>query len=254
MGKFCNYFNLQHLYLKLMNTFLTAKWQNLIMANFEIDSSYLLPYLPKGVELDYFNGKAYISLVGFIFKDTRLFKIPIPFFGTFEEVNLRFYVIRKVGNELKRGVVFINETVPNKMVAWVANKLYKEHYTAIPTKHSWEISDTAKMIEYQWKVNNNWNKLKVNASLTKEKMKQGSLEEFIFEHYYGYTKVNETKSIEYKIKHPSWEINTVKDYNIQCDFKDFYGDDFKILNSTKPHSVMIAEGSSISVDWKRNSF
>lgn len=61
--------------------------------------------------------------------------------GTFEEVNLRFYVVRKVGNELRRGVVFINETVPNKIVAWVANKLYKEHYIAIPTKHNWTISN-----------------------------------------------------------------------------------------------------------------
>lgn len=237
-----------------MTTFLTAKWQNLIMANYEIDPSYLLPYLPKGVELDYFNGKAYISLVGFMFKDTRLFKIPIPFFGTFEEVNLRFYVIRKVGNKIKRGVVFINETVPNKTVAWVANILYKEHYIAIPTTHSWKINENNKEIEYQWLVNNNWNSLKVVANLAKQKMQPNSIEEFIFEHYFGYTKVNANHSIEYKINHPSWEINEIQDYSVKCNFKDFYGDDFEVLNSTKPHSVMLAEGSIISVDWKRYRF
>lgn len=237
-----------------MTTFLTAKWQNLIMANYEIDPSYLLPYLPKGVELDYFNSKAYISLVGFMFKQSSLFKIPIPFWGSFEEVNLRFYVTRKIGNEIRRGVVFINETVPNKTVAWVANKLYKEHYSAIPTKHLWEIKLATKEIDYQWKVNNNWNQLNVRASTTKEKMEHGSMEEFIFEHYFGYTKVNENQSIEYKINHPSWEINAVKEYSINCDFNAFYGKDFDILNSTKPHSVMLAEGSDISVDWKRTKF
>jgi uncharacterized protein YqjF (DUF2071 family) len=103
-----------------MKTFLKAQWQNLIMANYAIDAEHLLPYLPTGVELDTFEGKTYVSLVGFLFKDTRLLKVPIPFFGTFEEVNLRFYVVRKVGNEMRRGVVFINETVPNKTVAWVA--------------------------------------------------------------------------------------------------------------------------------------
>ncbi len=108
-----------------MTTFLKAHWKNLIMANYEIDPSILLPYLPKGLELDYYNGKTYVSLVGFLFKNTSLFSIPIPFWGTFEEVNLRFYVIRKEKNTIKRGVVFINETVPNKIVAWVANKLYK---------------------------------------------------------------------------------------------------------------------------------
>ncbi len=237
-----------------MKTFLTAQWQNLIMANYEIDPAILLPYLPKDVELDYYHGKTYVSLVGFLFKDSSIFNIPIPSMGTFEEVNLRFYVVRKVGNELRRGVVFINETVPNKIVAWVANKLYKEHYIATPTKHNWTISNDKKKIEYQWKVKSKWNTIKVVASAIKDKMQAGSIEEFIFEHYYGYTKVNSEHSIEYKINHPSWEINSIQDYHIDCDFEAFYGKDFDVLNSSKPQSIMLAEGSDISVDWKRVSF
>lgn len=236
-----------------MNTFLSAKWQNLIMANYEIDPSYLLPYLPQGVELDYFHGKTYISLVGFLFKDTSIFNIPIPFMGTFEEVNLRFYVVRKEGNKIKRGVVFINETVPNKIVAWIANKLYKEHYIAIPTKHKWKVSTDKKEIQYDWKVKSKWNSIQVEASAIKQKMEIGSMEEFIFEHYFGYTKVNSKHTIEYKINHPKWEINSINNYQIICDFAAFYGDGFNVLNATKPHSVMLAEGSDISVDWKRVS-
>lgn len=238
----------------MINTFLKAKWQNLIMANYEMDPSYLLPYLPKGVDLDYFQGKTYVSLVGFLFKDTSLFGIHIPFMGTFEEVNLRFYVVRKVGNETRRGVVFINETVPNKMVAWVANKLYKEHYIAIPTKRTWAISSDKREIQYQWKVNENWNSIKVETAVNRQKMAVGSIEEFIFEHYYGYTKVDASHSIEYKINHPSWEIYAIHHYQIECDFATFYGEPFRVLNITKPHSVMLAEGSAISVDWKRIPF
>ena len=234
-----------------MTTFLTAKWQNLIMANFEIDSTYLLPYLPKGVELDFYNGKTYISLVGFLFKDTKLFKVPIPLLGTFEEVNLRFYVIRKVGKKIKRGVVFINETVPNKTVAWVANKLYKEHYIAIPTKHTWNITEQTKEIEYNWLVNKKWNSLKVNASATKQKIINGSMEEFIFEHYYGYTKISDSESQEYRINHPKWRVNNVNNSSVQCDFTQMYGPDFGALSHQNPESVIIAEGSDISVDWKR---
>ena len=237
-----------------MKTFLTAKWEHLIMANYEISPAILLPYLPKGVELDYFHGKTYVSLVGFLFKDTSLFSIPIPLMGTFEEVNLRFYVTRKVGNEIRRGVVFINETVPNQLVAWVANILYKEHYIAIPTKHSWSISSEKKTIKYEWKVNSNWNSIEVEAATAKQKMDSGSMEEFIFEHYYGYTKVNSKKSIEYKISHPSWEINTIQRHDIRCDFASFYGNDFEPLNHCTPHSVMLAEGSDVRVDWKRVAF
>ena len=235
-----------------MSTFLNAKWRNLIMANYEIDPALLMPYLPKGVELDYYQGKCYVSLVGFLFENTRIFKIPIPFLGNFEEVNLRFYVVRKEAMVIKRGVVFINETVPNKIVAFIANKLYKEHYTAIPTKYNWQIDQVQKQIEYQWKVNKTWNSIKVNASTEKEKMKSGSFEEFIFEHYYGYTKVNENKSLEYKVEHPRWEINQIKDYQINCDFATFYGASFNVLNHAKPDSVMLAEGSNVRIKWKRN--
>lgn len=238
----------------MVNTFLKAKWENLIMANYEISPSCLLPYLPNGVELDFFQGKAYVSLVGFLFKDTSIFNIPIPFLGTFEEVNLRFYVVRKIGNKLRRGVVFINETVPNKTVAWVANKLYKEHYTSIPTKHNWVFKGDTKEIQYQWKVQSKWNDIQVNASATSHKMVAGSIEEYIFEHYYGYTKVDAKRSSEYKINHPSWKINDIHDYKIDCNFYAFYGNEFEVLNGAKPHSVMLAEGSEISVDWKRVSF
>ena len=237
-----------------MDTFLTAQWENLIMANYEVEPSILLPYLPKGVELDYFQGKTYVSLVGFLFRKTSIFKVPIPFMGTFEEVNLRFYVVRKVGNELRRGVVFINETVPNKLVAWVANKLYKEHYIAIPSKHNWAVTREKKEIEYQWKVQSKWNSIKVTASMTKHKMETGSIEEFIYEHYYGYTKVDPEHSIEYKVNHPVWEVNTIADYQIKCDFAASYGNDFEFLNYQEPNSIMLAEGSEVSVDWKRTSF
>ena len=105
--------------------FLEAKLENLIMANYAVDPNVLIPYLPKGVELDSFEGKFYASLVGFMFNKTKIFNVPIPYLGSFEEINLRFYVVRKDGDALKRVVVFINETVPYAPVAWMANYLYK---------------------------------------------------------------------------------------------------------------------------------
>ena len=169
-------------------------------------------------------------------------------------MNLRFYVVRKIGNELRRGVVFINETVPNKIVAKIANKLYKEHYTAVPTKHKWIANENEKEILYQIKVKSLWNTIKVVASAQKIKMEKDSIEEFILEHYFGYTKVDESKSIEYKINHPRWDIYPIHNYIIDFDFAAFYGEYFDQLNNIKPNSVMLAEGSDISVDWKRVRF
>jgi uncharacterized protein len=235
-----------------MKTFLNARWENLIMANYAVDPAILQPNLPKGVELDFFEGKTYVSLVGFMFKKTRIFGLPIPFLGTFEEVNLRFYVKRTDETGIKRGVVFINESVPFKPVAWLANWLYKEHYIAIPTKNKIEIAADTKSVEYQWKINSRWNSLQVNASTMGANMKEYSLEEFIYEHYYGYTRIDANNTDEYRVNHPKWQVNSVSNYKIDCDFAAMYGAEFGYLSEDRPDSVFIAEGSKISVDWKRN--
>ena len=223
------------------------------MANYAVDPKVLIPYLPKGVELDSFEGKFYVSLVGFMFNKTRIFKVPIPYLGSFEEINLRFYVIRKHEGKIKRGVVFINETVPFAPVAWMANYLYKEHYTAVKTKHHWHLTDTLKTIDYSWEKDKKWNNIRVNAHSQGNAMKAGSVEAFIFEHYFGYTRVDEHKTLEYRINHPSWKINQVIDHSIDCDFEKMYGTDFAFLNSQQADHVILAEGSDVSVKWKRVS-
>lgn len=234
-----------------MATFLKARWEQLIMANYAVPAEALLPYLPTGVELDLYDGKALVSLVGFMFNKNKIFNLPIPLLGSFEEINLRFYVKRTVGNEVRRGVVFINETVPYKPVAWLANWLYKEHYDAVPTRHNWNFEKEKKTIQYDWKKNKVWHSMIVEASIASRPMEVGTEEHFIFEHYYGYTRVNQSETIEYKINHPSWMVNDILDYKINCEFDKMYGETFSFLNAMKPNSVFLAEGSSISVDWKR---
>ncbi len=234
-----------------MANFLTARWVNIIMANYEVSPSLLLPYLPNGTELDYFKGKTYVSLVGFRFVNTKIFRIPIPRLGNFEEINLRFYVTRKEGNTVKRGVVFINETVPYKPIAWLANKLYKEHYITIPTRYSWKMGADSKQLEYEWQMNNSWNYLKVNAGTQQRTIEEGTIEEFIFEHYYGYTKVSDVVTEEYQVAHARWMTNTVSSTEISCDFETMYGKAFTGLSLQQPSSVLLAEGSDIAIKWKR---
>ena len=234
-----------------MVVFLKAKWENIIMANYEIDPQILLPFLPKGVTLDLFDGKAYVSLVGFMFKNTQLFNIPIPFLGTFEEINLRFYVARKEGNHIKRGVVFINETIPYKPVAWMANKLYNEHYTVVPTRHEFIKDSKIQKIKFEWLLKNKWNSIAVTSETESKVMQDSSLEKFIYEHYYGYTKINAEKTEEYQLQHPSWKVRKVMNYKIDCDFEAMYGPSFSVLNQVKPNAVFIADGSLVKINWKR---
>jgi len=115
--------------------FLTAKWSAIVMINYEVDGALLLPFVPKGVELDSWDGKTFVSMVGFLFSGTRVFGVPIPFHREFEEVNLRFYVRKHAIEGDRRGVVFIKEIVPKPAVALIARFVYGEKYVSMPMRH-----------------------------------------------------------------------------------------------------------------------
>jgi uncharacterized protein YqjF (DUF2071 family) len=76
--------------------FLTAEWNNLLLLNYAVDPCLLERFVPAGTELDVFEGRNYLSLVGFEFNRSRIFGFAVPFHQAFEEVNLRFYVRRGV--------------------------------------------------------------------------------------------------------------------------------------------------------------
>ena len=126
--------------------FLTAEWRYVAMLNYEIDPAILHTYLPRRTELDSWNGKTFVSMVGFLFLKTRVLGLPIPFHQNFEEINLRFYVRRKTEEGWRRGVVFIKEIVPRAAIALTARWLYNENYVALPTGNviCWAAHDAKK--------------------------------------------------------------------------------------------------------------
>jgi len=228
--------------------FLTAEWRNLIMANYEVPPDLMTEFLPHKTELDLFNSKCYVSLVGFMFLNTKILGlIPFPNHVNFEEVNLRFYVNHKRGNEIKRGVTFIKEIVPRTAIKLIANSLYSEKYDAMPMKHECIEKSNEQKVSYSWKFNGNWNYIKADIDKGFFMAAENSEEEFITEHYWGYTKVTDTKTSEYRVKHPKWRLHSVNTYEINCDFGKLYGENFSFLNNAKPVSVFLAEGSEISV-------
>ena len=217
------------------------------MANYPVDPAVLKSYLPCGTELDDFNGTHYVSLVGFLFSNTKVLGISFPFHRTFEEVNLRFYVRYKEGSEWKRGVVFLKEIVPRPMISFIANALYGENYTTHSMKHSWRLSDQGWEVEYSWRVNKEWNFIKAVTEKEPAHFAEGSQEEFITEHYWGYTFINKSCSGVYQVLHPKWRVHKVIDYSIYCHAEKLYGPAFAEVLQQKPGSVFLAEGSPITV-------
>jgi uncharacterized protein len=236
----------------MTGTFLTAEWRKLIMSQYEVAPSTLVPYLPPGVELDFFldgdRPRCYVSLVGFLFDRVRVKGVAIPFHTRFEEVNLRFYVARALPDGTRRrGVLFIREFVPRAAISIIARSLYEEPYRTLPMRHRIAASAESLHVEYAWRSRGTWSRLAVEADPHAEEIARGSVEEFITEHYWGYTKRTRGQASEYGVSHPRWSIYPIRNSTIQADFATLYGPAFASLNNATPASILLAEGSDVSV-------
>jgi len=225
--------------------FLTAEWNHLLMFNYIVDPKLLEPHVPKGTELDALGGKTYVSLIGFEFNDTRISGIRIPFHESFEEVNLRFYVRR---NE-KRGVVFIREFVPKWAVAVVARIAYSERYSCAPMTHRihYRLDRDAIEAEYSWGSGAAGCRMRAETEGGSYLPGNGSLGQFITEHYWGYAARKGRPTVECEVQHPQWQVREAMSAGVSGDATQHYGSELGRIVMRPPDSAFLAEGSAVTV-------
>jgi uncharacterized protein YqjF (DUF2071 family) len=231
--------------------FLTAEWRDLAMLTFEIDPKVLSPLVPAGTELDDWQGRTFVSIVGFLFLDTRVFGAAIPLHRDFEEVNLRFYVRRMATDGWRRGVVFMKEIVPRIAIAWTARALYGENYVAAPMAHRIELETAAaagpRTVSYSWWFRGRENRLELSARGNAGGVAEGSDVEFISEHYWGYSRRRGGRTTEYQVDHPRWQVWTATAARLDCDVAALYGSQFVSFLKAPPASAFLADGSKVTV-------
>lgn len=229
--------------------FLTAEWRYLAMLNYCVDPRLLEPHVPRGTSLDSWNGNVYVSVVGFIFDRTRVLGIAVPFHTKFEEVNLRFYVRRETGAEVRRGVTFLKELVPRFAIAALARATYNEPYEAVPMSHAIIPPSPAGAgkVEYRWRHAGNPAAMLLAPQGEPKALIDGSEEEFITEHYWGYTRQRDGSTIEYQVEHPRWRVWRVEQPSLDGDLTSLYGADLARALSAPPDSAFVADGSAIAV-------
>lgn len=230
--------------------FLTAEWRYLVMLNYAVDAGLLAHLVPAGTEIDRFDGQTYVSLVGFRFLRTRVRGLWIPLHSDFDEVNLRFYVWRVNEGRVRRGVVFVREIVPRWAVAKVAQWFFHENYIALPMQHRLQepTSEGGRVsAEYGWGRGATACSLRVECEGQPRVAAEGSLEQFITEHYWGYSAVPGGGSLEYQVEHVPWRVWTATTAGFQGDAKWLYGPQFAKCLMRAPDSAFLAEGSAVTV-------
>lgn len=230
-------------------TFLSAEWRNLVMLNYEVEPSLLASRVPAGCEIDSWQGRYFVSVVGFEFLRTRVLGLPIPFHRDFEEVNLRFYVKRDSEEGSRRGVVFIRELVPRQAIAFVANTIYGENYRALPMRHVVEPSPDrgSSRASYQWRSSGHWEGLAATFSGDPILPADDAEESFITEHYWGYAQPPGRPTLEYQVEHPRWRVWRADTASLDCDAASLYGPEFRKVLAGPPSTAFIADGSPVIV-------
>jgi uncharacterized protein YqjF (DUF2071 family) len=228
--------------------FLSAEWRDLVMLNYEVEPGILRQYVPRGVELDAFEGRTFVSLVGFQFLHTKLYRfLAVPFHSNFDEVNLRFYVRRREGGEIRRGVVFVRELVPRVAIAGLARMMYGEKYDSCPMAHSNERNAAGISAEYRWKWRGKRFWLSARADGAPARVAEGSIENFITEHYWGYSAKSANETIEYRVSHEPWRVWVSTNARFEGDGEALYGAGFAEILRRPPDSAFVAEGSRVLV-------
>lgn len=226
--------------------FLSAKWENLILITYDVDPEMLEQHLPRGLELDTINGRAFVSLVAFDFIENRVKGLKIPFHINFPEINLRFYVKSTVNGISRRGVVFLREFVPKLAITFIANSLYSEKYTTVKMNSRIETNGVV-FAEHKLSIHKNNYFIAIEAENKPYLPGTDTIEHFFKEHKWGFGTSGRGNTLIYKVEHPFWEIYPVIKFDHNIDFAALYGNNWAELNEKSPYNVTFAKGSSIKV-------
>jgi len=229
--------------------FLTARWEHLVFLNYPCPPHLLAPLVPAGTELDPWHGETLISLIGFRFADTRLLGIPVPWHRTFEEVNLRFYVRRRMPDgSARRAVIFVRELVPRAAIAAVARWAYNEPYWSVPMSHAVSLDpERGGRARYSWRHGGAACAVEATVRGQAVPLMPGSEAEFITEHYWGYTRQRDGSTLEYEVAHPPWRVWSADTGVFEGSSAALYGDAFARILGQPPRSTFVAVGSPVTV-------
>ena len=228
--------------------FLTAQWHHLLLLNYQVEPRLLEPLVPRGTELDAWEGRTLISAVGFRFLDTAVLGVPVPGHRDFTEVNLRFYVRRRSPEGgWRRGVVFVRELVPKRWVAWIARLAYHEPYRRVPMRHDIRVSGLSAVepgrVEYGWSYRGESCRIRGELPAPLRPLVRPSEAEFVTEHYWGYTRRRDGGTLEYEVRHPAWQVTDATAARFDGDGSSLYGADLGAAMAGPPHSAFFAGGS-----------
>ena len=227
--------------------FLTARWTDLVLANFRAPAELLRPHVPPGSELDTPDeapGEHLVSVVAFRFSAVRVFGLPLLTAQDFPEVNLRFYVRRGA----RRAAVFLNEYVPARAVVIGARLIYNQPYRLAAINHRVRVEADTIAVETTFRRGARRGEIRLRAANRPVIPPETGVEHFLKEHYWGFDRGRHGTSFRYRVDHPVWRTYPVEEHHVTIDPAILGDDRWQGIDwGDRLHSVLLAEGSDATI-------
>lgn len=223
--------------------FMTARWSNPLLLTYRAPTPLLRRLTHPHLELDEWEGHTHVSLVAFEFQDTRIRGRRVPGFINFSQLNLRTYV--RQGD--RRGVTYIKEYVPSRVIAVIARLRFNEPYHRLDIASQTEGAGEELKIEHHW--HHGGTDQYVQATATQASLMppdDGSVYHFT-EHRWGFGSSRGGALIPYRVEHPVWAVRTLRSIDYRVDFESLYGPDWAFLSNQEPVRTTLAVGSAVQM-------
>lgn len=215
------------------NWFYYQEWNNALFLHWKVPFEILSELVPEQLNIDTFDGNAYVSLVAFTMEKIRPRNLPsINFVSDFDEINLRTYI----NNDNKKGVYFLNIEAAKSLSAFIARQLSGLPYEKANlsrTNTTYKSANTKKgfYLDTEFEI----------KELLTEKTE---LDKWLTERYCLYLDVKGT-FYRYDIHHKEWKVKNVelKKLNLKYDIE-------KLNLTNKPYLAHYSDGVKV-VAWKR---
>ena len=232
-------------------TLYQATWQDFVVINFDVDPRIVEKHLPDGLQVDLYNDHTFVTVIAFTCKDTMLKGMRIPFHSNYLQLQLRCYVKRNVDDQVKRGVFFLKRYVPSRRVARLMSWWTGQEYLPLKMRNDctgFHETDPKIMPEaqYEWQINDHWNKLKIKARSERRKIRPEGKDRFILDHKYAYY-ANSKGLFEYRVESPPWLYWDAASGDMDIDVEPLFGKDFARPMRHRPSSVTLSRGSDVTV-------
>jgi len=187
---------------------MAQSWHDLLFAHWPVPIEKLRPLIPAVLEVDTFQGQAWIAVVPFRMSGVRLRWTPaVPSLSAFPELNVRTYVVC----DGKPGVWFFSLDAGNALAVAIARAWFHLPYF----RANMQCEAEGEFIAYQSKRNH---RVAPSAVLqcryrgTSEAFqpRPGTLEHFLTERYCLYTCTSQQKLVRGEIHHPPWSLRVAE--------------------------------------------